>query len=147
MTLDDTPPVYSPGTPRLVSVGERGVTFVATLNEPGRLRYVLQSSVASPPTLDDVLSGEKCALAPQPARRTRTSRAARSRSSTQVELPVGNTAVTEYVLDGIQGDSSYTLYIAASDLATPTPNTKARVDGSSLRTAAEHRFCPRAGEA
>jgi hypothetical protein len=63
VTLDDTPPVYSPGTPRLVSVGERGVAFVATLNEPGRLRYVLQSSVASPPTLDDVLSGEKCALA------------------------------------------------------------------------------------
>lgn len=69
----------------------------------------------------------------QPARRTRSSRAARSRSSTQVELPVGSTAVTEYVLDGIQGDSSYALYIAASDLATPTPNTKARVDGASLR--------------
>ena len=33
---------------------------------------------------------------------------------------------TEYVLEGIQGDSAYALYLAASDYATPAPNTKAR---------------------
>lgn len=61
VTLDDTPPTYTPGTPRVLSVGERGVAFAVGLSEPGLLRYVLQSSVASPPSLGDVLSGAGCA--------------------------------------------------------------------------------------
>ena len=61
VTLDDTPPAYVSGAPRLLAVGERGVTFAVGLNEPGLLRYVLQSSVASPPSLSDVVGGEKCA--------------------------------------------------------------------------------------
>ena len=57
VTLDDTPPSYLPGAPRVLAVGERGVSFLVGLNEPVTLRYVLQSYVASPPSLDDVLSG------------------------------------------------------------------------------------------
>ena len=59
MTLDDTPPSYLPGAPRVLAVGERGVSFLVGLNEPATLRYLLQSSVASPPSLDDVLSGSR----------------------------------------------------------------------------------------
>ena len=50
----------------------------------------------------------------------------RTRSTTLRELPDGGALATEYVLEGIQGDSAYALYLAASDYATPAPNTKAR---------------------
>jgi hypothetical protein len=59
VTLDDTPPAYLPGSPRVLAVGELGVSFRVGLNEPATLRYVLQSSVASPPSLEDVLSGSR----------------------------------------------------------------------------------------
>ena len=64
------------------------------------------------------------------------------------ELPDGGALATEYVLEGIQGNSAYAIYLAASDYATPAPNTKARACAV-LRRPRAHRvvaharlFCP-----
>ena len=149
VTLDDTPPMYAPGTPRLLAVGERGASFRVGLNEPGLLRYVLQPSVASPPTLNDVLTGRRRERERSAVRSLAPGAdAQRGCSTIRRAVPVGGAQETEYVLDGVEGDSAYALYVAASDVATPTPNTKARgcTAARDVASALTHRM-PRTGEA
>ena len=73
-TLDVTPPVYAPGTPRVLSAGESAVAFLVALNEPGVVSYQLLPREASPPAVEDVLATARrapaCAPPPLSTRRT-----------------------------------------------------------------------------
>ncbi len=128
-TLDVTPPAFAAGAPRVAAAGAAGAAFVVALNEPGAVAYLLMPPDAPPPTLADVRASTRHARITRMAARARrdaTPAAHATRSRSVVTVPLANVPVTEYILAGIEQDSLYVLYLAASDAVVPTPNVKAR---------------------
>ncbi|TFH38788.1 MAG: DUF5017 domain-containing protein, partial [Bacteroidia bacterium] len=108
--LDTDPPTWSTGYPKLENILDTRGDLLVSLNEPGKVYYIVLPDGATPPTSEEVKAGVDYG--------TVTVYVAGNLDVTEAE--------TEYleVIAGATPGESYDIYVVAEDAAT-TPNLQA----------------------